>query len=162
MLRLVGSSVTQGNSLMMTWSFNKTFFKEDAKRIWRQPLWNSIWNLLIYFNFWKYTTFGRLNCQCGYWVSTFWGQNYFAYWLKFKEDAKRIWGQPLWNSIWNLLIYFSFWKYNTFGCQDCTKANLLQEGTIFLIHLFARAILLMKKLKIKETKATKYSAFKRM
>ena len=61
-LRLVGSSVTQGNSLMMTWSFNKTFFKEDAKRIWRQPLWNSIWNLLIYFGFWKYDTFGRPDC----------------------------------------------------------------------------------------------------
>ena len=34
------------------------------------------------------------------------------------------------------------------------KAELLREGIIFLIHLFARAILLMKKLKIKETKAT--------
>ena len=34
------------------------------------------------------------------------------------------------------------------------KAELLQEGNIFLIHLFARAILLMKKLKIEETKAT--------
>ena len=39
------------------------------------------------------------------------------------------------------------------------KAELLQE-VIFLIHLFARAILLMKKLKIKETKATQYSTFK--
>ena len=35
-----------------------------------------------------------------------------------------------------------------------TKAELLQEGIIFLIHLFARAILLVKKLKIEETKAT--------
>ena len=34
------------------------------------------------------------------------------------------------------------------------KAELLREGIIFLIHLFARAILLMKKLKIEETKAT--------
>ena len=34
------------------------------------------------------------------------------------------------------------------------KAELRQEGNIFLIHLFARAILLMKKLKIEETKAT--------
>ena len=33
-----------------------------------------------------------------------------------------------------------------------TKAELLQEGIIFLIHLFA--ISLMKKLKIEETKAT--------
>ena len=35
-----------------------------------------------------------------------------------------------------------------------SKAKLLQEGIIFLIHLFARAILLMKKLKFEETKAT--------
>ena len=35
-----------------------------------------------------------------------------------------------------------------------SKAELLQEGIIFLIHLFARAILLMERLKIKETKAT--------
>ena len=34
------------------------------------------------------------------------------------------------------------------------KAELLREGNIFLIHLFARTILLMKKLKIEETKAT--------
>ena len=34
------------------------------------------------------------------------------------------------------------------------KAELLREGIIFLIHLFARAILLMKMLKIEETKAT--------
>jgi hypothetical protein len=34
------------------------------------------------------------------------------------------------------------------------KAELLREGIIFLIHLFARAILLMKKWKIEETKAT--------
>ena len=40
------------------------------------------------------------------------------------------------------------------------KAELLREGIIFLIHLFARAILSMKKLKIEETKATKYSTFK--
>ena len=42
----------------------------------------------------------------------------------------------------------------------CTKAELLQEGIIFLIHLFARAILLMKKLKIEESKATYNSTFK--
>ena len=34
------------------------------------------------------------------------------------------------------------------------KAELPREGIIFLIHLFARAILFMKKLKIEETKAT--------
>ena len=40
------------------------------------------------------------------------------------------------------------------------KAELLQEGIIFLIHLFARATLLMKKFKIKETNAIWYSTFK--
>ena len=35
-----------------------------------------------------------------------------------------------------------------------SKAELLREGVIFLIQLFAGAILLMKKLKIEETKAT--------
>ena len=34
------------------------------------------------------------------------------------------------------------------------KAELLREGIIFLIHLFAREILLIKKLNIKETRAT--------
>ena len=34
------------------------------------------------------------------------------------------------------------------------KAELLQEGIIFLIYLFARAILSMKELKIEETKTT--------
>ena len=34
------------------------------------------------------------------------------------------------------------------------KAELLQEAFIVLIHLFARAILLTKKLKIEETKVT--------
>ena len=35
-----------------------------------------------------------------------------------------------------------------------TKAELRRESIILLIHLFARAVLLMKKLRIKETKAT--------
>ena len=39
-------------------------------------------------------------------------------------------------------------------CIICGKAELLREGVIFLIHLFARAILLMKKLEIKKTKPT--------
>ena len=34
------------------------------------------------------------------------------------------------------------------------KAELLQEGTFFLIHLFARDFLVMKKLEIKKTKPT--------
>ena len=35
-----------------------------------------------------------------------------------------------------------------------TKVESLQEDIILFIHLFVRAILLMKKLKIEETKAT--------
>ena len=34
------------------------------------------------------------------------------------------------------------------------KAELLQEGIFFLIHLFARAVLVMKNLEIKKTKPT--------
>ena len=39
-------------------------------------------------------------------------------------------------------------------CKSLTKAELLQEGIFFLIHLFARDVLLMKKLEIEETKST--------
>ena len=35
-----------------------------------------------------------------------------------------------------------------------TKAELLKEGIFFLIHLFARDILVMKKLEIEKTKPT--------
>ena len=35
-----------------------------------------------------------------------------------------------------------------------TKAELLQEGIFFLIHLFARDFLVMKKLEIEKTKPT--------
>ena len=35
-----------------------------------------------------------------------------------------------------------------------TKAELLKVGIFFLIHLFAREILLLKKLEIEETKTT--------
>ncbi len=34
------------------------------------------------------------------------------------------------------------------------KAELLQEGMFFLIHLFARDILVMKKLELEKTKPT--------
>ena len=34
------------------------------------------------------------------------------------------------------------------------KAELLQEGIFFLVHLFARDILVMKKLEIEKTKPT--------
>jgi hypothetical protein len=35
-----------------------------------------------------------------------------------------------------------------------TKAELLQEGVFFLIHLFATDVLVMKKLEIEKTKPT--------
>ena len=40
------------------------------------------------------------------------------------------------------------------------KAKLQKEGIFFLIHLFVRDILLMKKLEIEESKAAQYSTFK--
>ena len=56
-------------------------------------------------------------------------------------------GLIFWNNSWSQLLFWS-----EFCC--IAKAELLREGIIFLIHLFARAILLMKKLKIEKTKAT--------
>ena len=44
--------------------------------------------------------------------------------------------------------------------SNLSKTKLQKEGNFFLIHLFARDILLMKKLEIEETKTTKYSTFK--
>ena len=40
------------------------------------------------------------------------------------------------------------------GSDKLKQTELLQEGIIFLIYLFARAILSMKELKIEETKTT--------
>ena len=37
--------------------------------------------------------------------------------------------------------------------MKATKAELLQEGIFFLIHLFARYVLVMKKLEIEKTKS---------
>ena len=47
-------------------------------------------------------------------------------------------------------------RYNLVTDQKyiLTKDKLQKEGIFFLIHLFAREILLMKKLQIEETKAT--------
>ena len=45
----------------------------------------------------------------------------------------------------------------TFFCSHfvaVTKAELLQEGIFFLIHLFARDVLVVKKLEIEKTKPT--------
>jgi hypothetical protein len=41
-----------------------------------------------------------------------------------------------------------------------SKAKLQKEVIFFLIHIFARDILLMKKLEIEETKTTSFSTFK--
>jgi hypothetical protein len=38
--------------------------------------------------------------------------------------------------------------------RDPTKAELLQESIFFLIHLFARDVLVMKKLEMEKTKPT--------
>ena len=38
--------------------------------------------------------------------------------------------------------------------ENKCKAELLQEGIFFLIHLFARNVLVMKKLEIEKTKPT--------
>ena len=57
--------------------------------------------------------------------------------------------------IYDLKNFVNSWpSASNFNFFSITKAELLQEGIIFLIHLFARAILLMKKLKIEEIKAT--------
>ena len=36
------------------------------------------------------------------------------------------------------------------GCRNSTKAELLQEGISFLIHLFAKDVLVMKKLEFRK------------
>ena len=43
---------------------------------------------------------------------------------------------------------------NLYEGNRAIKAELLQEGIISFLHLFDRAILLMKKLEIEETKTT--------
>ena len=40
------------------------------------------------------------------------------------------------------------------GSNRKSKAELLKEGIFFLIHLFARDVLVMKKLEIEKTKTT--------
>ena len=54
------------------------------------------------------------------------------------------------------------WELELTNCvlRYYSKAKLQKEGIFFLIHLFARDILLMKKLEIEETKTPKYSTFK--
>ena len=46
-------------------------------------------------------------------------------------------------------IFVTFSEYPNFD-----KAKSLQEGIFFLIHLFARDVLVMKKMEIKKTKPT--------
>ena len=52
----------------------------------------------------------------------------------------------VWNAFWRSIFLSQIF-------QD-TKAELLQEGIFFLIHFFARDILLMKKFEMEETKTT--------
>ena len=48
---------------------------------------------------------------------------------------------------------YLFYRNITASLKNTVKAELLQEDIFFLIHLFARDILAMKKLEIKKTKA---------
>ena len=50
--------------------------------------------------------------------------------------------------------YFSLHNQHSDLNKRPVKAELLQEGIFFLIHLFARDILVMKKLEIGKTKPT--------
>ena len=43
------------------------------------------------------------------------------------------------------------------GYKDQSKAELLQEGSFFLIPLFATDVLVMKKLEIQKTKPTTFN-----
>ena len=45
-----------------------------------------------------------------------------------------------------------FWPFTVW--INCSKAELLQEGIFFLIHLITRDVLAMKELEIKKTKPT--------
>jgi hypothetical protein len=51
-------------------------------------------------------------------------------------------------------MFFVFVIYQKFKGPGGTKAELLQEGIFFLIHLFARDVLVMNKLEIEKTKPT--------
>ena len=53
-----------------------------------------------------------------------------------------------------MLFHFSLLMNHPWKTNVIAKAELLQEGIFFLIHLFARDVLLMKKLEIEKTKPT--------
>ena len=56
---------------------------------------------------------------------------------------------------------YLFYRNITASLKNTVKAELLQEDIFFLIHLFARDILAMKKLEIEKTKPTSFiSTFK--
>ena len=62
---------------------------------------------------------------------------------------------PVHSIVWLLKFDSILLTYTQSRVQTrVTKAELLQEGIFFLIHLFARDVLLMKKLEIKKTKPT--------
>ena len=66
------------------------------------------------------------------------------------------------NNPWFKPWFYIFTAHNQLRVpqQILYEAEILHEGIISLIHLFARAFLLMKNLKIEETKATWNSTFK--
>ena len=51
-------------------------------------------------------------------------------------------------------------RFDPLSKETSTKAKLQKKVFLFLIHLFARDILLMKKQEIEETKTTQYSTLK--
>ena len=52
------------------------------------------------------------------------------------------------------LLHTEQWGQNIFSFLTSSKAELLQVGIFFLIHLCAWEILLLKKLEMEETKTT--------
>ena len=99
-------------------------------------------SLLWWLNLWKYDR--------GQFISS------FGSWWK-SSQFSRSWAPPLkfhtiaWTTIFvqKLRSIFPFWM-----SKHLIKAELLQEGIFFLIHLFARDILVMKNLEIEKTKPT--------
>ena len=57
------------------------------------------------------------------------------------------------NPLLTLLVFIRAYIFVYLERQR-TKAELLQEGIFFLIHLFSRDVLVMKKLEIEKTKPT--------
>ena len=78
----------------------------------------------------------------------------------YKKNNKVSKRYTLSDTIYNAIISCQFTKNvnkklsNFFSKLASFEAELLQEGIFFLVHLFARDILVMKKLEIEKTKPT--------